>query len=250
MNSKPHRIKKQKVQIKKIDVVKKIDHSSSASVLPKALSHESADSGKKYLSLLIEGKKSAKEEIFCHFVAKGECENKLGLNKTPLILIFATDLNGDHELIKRDLLFKILEGLIVTNSKVIVIDTEQPSDLKDLGEISKMFDKQVIWYNPKSDQSGKIREEKEIDRLLLAADMALMFNHHLELIQLLMNYGVIILGDDDSPLLENYNPNKETGNSFTFKHKDAWGIFATLIRALETFKFPYDWQNIVRKTYK
>lgn len=44
-----------------------------------------------------------------------------------------------------------------------------------------------------------------------------------------------------------YNPNRETGNAFVYKNDDHWCIFAALVRALETFKFPYDWNNIVRQ---
>ncbi len=242
MKIKKTQLHKRTVQIKKINVPKKI--------LKKPLIENKLDSGKKYLNLLMEGKKAAKEELLCKFNEKGQCENNLGLNKIPILLVFATELNGKRELVKRDDLFKLLEGLMVTNAKVIVIDTEQPSDIADLGEAGKLAKRHVIWYNPISDGSGQIREEKEIDRLLLAADMALVFSGHMELIQLLMNYGVVVLGEESSPLLEDYNPNHESGNAFTYKHKDAWGIFASIVRALETFRFPFDWRNLVRKIYK
>lgn len=198
--------------------------------------------GDKYLSLLLEGKKAAKQELF---ESRGA-----NLTKTPVILIFATDLNGEKELLKRDELFKILEGCLVLNAKIVVIDTQQPSDLQDLSELQNNHDHQITWYNPQADKGGKGREEKELDRLLLAADMAVLFNHHLEMIHLLMNYGVVIVGDEKSPLLENYKPNEETGNAFVFGKKDAWGVFAAMIRAIETYKFPYDWKFIVKKVYK
>lgn len=49
------------------------------------------------------------------------------------------------------------------------------------------------------------------------------------------------------PEVADYNPNSETGNAFVYKNSDHWCIFAALVRALETFKFPYDWTNIVRR---
>ncbi|MGL5831105.1 MAG: hypothetical protein ACRCZE_03060 [Candidatus Altimarinota bacterium] len=208
----------------------------------KELKPASGEFGDKYLSLLLEGKKAAKGELF----GGGE----VNLAKTPVILIFASELNGEKELINREELFKILEGCLVLNAKIVVVDTEQPSDLKNLSELQGNHDHQITWYNPKMDESGQGREEKELDRLLLAADMAVMFNHHLEMIHLMMNYGVVVIGDEKSPLLENYKPNEESGNAFVFPKKDAWGVFSAMVRAIETFKFPYDWKFIVKKVYK
>ncbi|MBI4232565.1 hypothetical protein HY605_05005 [Candidatus Peregrinibacteria bacterium] len=47
--------------------------------------------------------------------------------------------------------------------------------------------------------------------------------------------------------LADYNPNRETGNSFIYRKSHKWSMFAALVRALETFKFPYDWKNLVRQ---
>lgn len=58
--------------------------------------------------------------------------------------------------------------------------------------------------------------------------------------------GVVIVGNEKSPLLQNYHPNNETGNSFTYSSDNAWDIFMALVRAVETYKFPYDWDNIIR----
>jgi len=201
----------------------------------------------KMLSLLIQGKKEAKKEVFGHFDGKNTPKPDL---KTALILIFATDLNGEKELFPREKLFELLDGLTVLNAKVVVVDTEQRSDLNNLGELAEHQKGHITWYNPKQDTSGQGREEKEIDRLLMAADLAIVFNNHHDLIKLLMNYGVVLVGEDRSVFLENYRPNEETGNAFLFNRKDLWSVFAAVVRALETFKFPYDWNHIVRKIYK
>jgi glycogen synthase len=66
----------------------------------------------------------------------------------------------------------------------------------------------------------------------------------------MMNYGIVIVAEDKSPLLENYRPNEETGNSFLFKKRDLWSVFAAIVRALETHKFPYDWGHIIRQICK
>ena len=46
--------------------------------------------------------------------------------------------------------------------------------------------------------------------------------------------------------VSNYHPNRETGNSFTFAKKDQWHIFAAVVRAMETYRFPFDWKQIAK----
>ena len=44
--------------------------------------------------------------------------------------------------------------------------------------------------------------------------------------------------------LMNYDPVQECGNAFVFNQLSPWSLFASIVRALENFKFPYDWKNI------
>lgn len=211
------------------------------------LEEEIESHSQQMLSFLLTGKKEAKKEIFGHF--NKDKSQKMDI-KTPLILVFATDLSGDNELFPREKLFQLLEALMVVNCKVVVIDADQKSDLLHLGELSDHLDKRIVWYNPKQDESPRSKETKEIDRLLSASDIAVVFNTHHNLVKLLMTYGVVIVGENKSELLENYKPNEETGNAFLFDKKDLWSVFASVIRALETFKFPYDWKFIVKRISK
>jgi len=58
-----------------------------------------------------------------------------------------------------------------------------------------------------------------------------------------MNYGVVpVIMEKD--FTENYDPVQEKGNAFVYKKNSPWSFFATFIRALENFRFPYDWKNI------
>lgn len=206
-------------------------------------------SSQKMVSLLLEAKKAAKIEVFNLFVTKAKKIIKKE-PKTPLILLFATDLNGEKELFPREDLFRLLEGLMVLDVKVVVIDTQQPADLNNLGEFSGHPTGHITWYNPQQDNSSPATEEKEVDRLLLAADLAILFNHHADIVQLLKHYGVVIVADEKCPLLSNYKPNEETGNAFLFNKKDLWSVFAHVVKALETFRFPYDWKHIIRNMQK
>ncbi|MFA6992285.1 MAG: hypothetical protein WC269_03325 [Candidatus Gracilibacteria bacterium] len=80
--------------------------------------------------------------------------------------------------------------------------------------------------------------------ILDAADIALAFKFND--VQEMLLHGTVPLSSKREEV-KDYNPNHETGNAFLFKDETAWAIFASLVRALETFKFPYDWKNIVRQ---
>ncbi|MCF7830563.1 hypothetical protein K9M41_01010 [Candidatus Gracilibacteria bacterium] len=43
---------------------------------------------------------------------------------------------------------------------------------------------------------------------------------------------------------QNFDPQKESGNAFTFSKNNFWEFLAAIIRASENFKFSYDWQNL------
>lgn len=58
--------------------------------------------------------------------------------------------------------------------------------------------------------------------------------------------GVVPLAPKGLKGTENYDPNKEKGNSFIYEGSGPWVMFSSLVRAAETFKFPFDWKCIVR----
>lgn len=86
--------------------------------------------------------------------------------------------------------------------------------------------------------------EKNRHKLIEAADMGLAFQFS-DLEEMLI-HGTIPIAIS-GPKAQNYDPNSEQGNSFTYSKTSPWSIFAALVRASETFRFPYDWKNIVRQ---
>lgn len=58
-----------------------------------------------------------------------------------------------------------------------------------------------------------------------------------------MQYGAIPISPS-LDFLENYNPNLEKGNAFVYQKGSPWSFFAGIIRALENYRFPFDWRNI------
>ena len=53
-----------------------------------------------------------------------------------------------------------------------------------------------------------------------------------------------------SKILQNYNPVQESGTSFLYDKDNHWQCFAAIVRALETFIFPFDWRTIQKQCIK
>ncbi len=49
------------------------------------------------------------------------------------------------------------------------------------------------------------------------------------------------------PTVENYDPVQEHGTAFVYEKPTAWHAFAAIVRALETFVFPFDWKTIQKQ---
>ncbi len=96
-----------------------------------------------------------------------------------------------------------------------------------------------------------IISEEEYRDAYDVADILMTFSKDQETISQVtyaLSKGVIPIISHDFPLenIENYNPNLENGNVFMYYKTTPWSIFATIIRAYENYRFPYDWKNICR----
>jgi len=95
--------------------------------------------------------------------------------------------------------------------------------------------------------------EASVHKILAASDIAL-FLAPIESspeVRACLSYGVIPVAPE-SDTLENYDPIQERGTGFLYtssknSEQTAWSAFAALARALETFKFPFDWRTIQRQ---
>lgn len=87
-----------------------------------------------------------------------------------------------------------------------------------------------------------------VREMLEASDMALFLadpSDQSELSQCLAAGTIPVAPQTKS--LKTYNPNQEEGNSFLFERPSVWHAFAGMVRALETFRFPYDWKTIQKQ---
>jgi starch synthase len=65
-----------------------------------------------------------------------------------------------------------------------------------------------------------------------------------------MRYGTIPIVRSTGGLadtVENYDPQTSQGNGFTFMEYDADLLFATILRAIEYYKYPAVWQTLMRR---
>ncbi|MFC1749391.1 hypothetical protein ACFL2V_11365 [Pseudomonadota bacterium] len=136
-------------------------------------------------------------------------------------------------------MINLLEGLFVLPLRIIVVSENEPEDLGDHPK------GRITWV---SREDG--RNSPKIKEYLLASDMTLTFDDSLDEIPSVMDHGSVVIAHSDSPFMENYHPNDETGNGFTFDSYNPWDIFRAVVRATETYRFPYDWGNIVRAIVK
>lgn len=143
--------------------------------------------------------------------------------KIPLLAII---LDKDLTKMHKELITAFLKGAPALNMEVIVL----------ADKAIKFAKSPKVTFLPYNRQNRKV--------LLEAADMALAFPFN-DVEEMLIN-GVIPVSVKRQEV-QNYNPNEETGNSFIYEQSDPWHLFAALVRARETFKFPYDWKHIVRE---
>lgn len=90
-----------------------------------------------------------------------------------------------------------------------------------------------------------------ISQMYTAADMALFCSaaEGTEELRLCLRHGVIPIAPT-LDMLENYNPNQERGCAFLYESPSPWQCFAALVRALETYRFPFDWRNMQREALR
>jgi len=172
-------------------------------------------------------------------------------NKEKNKIAFCQDFDLPYE--KRIPLLCITYPLTEKNNIEIIKDVmngilEQPVQIILMGIGTQKYQDyftELAEKNPK--QISIIPDNNENKRKVYAASNMILIpadsNECLKEAQNAMQYGVIpIISEQD--FVEDYNAIQESGNAFVYKKDSPWSFFATTIRALENFKFPYDWKNI------
>lgn len=128
-----------------------------------------------------------------------------------------------------DDLESLIQGLQTLGVRLAIIE-------KSKKELSEKDTPPTTYYN---------FDEKEA---FAAADIALVFSK--EATTIARKNGCVPVAPLHGTSTIAYNPIQEKGNGFYFKNPNKWDIFAAVVRALETYQFPYDWENVVKEAGK
>lgn len=137
------------------------------------------------------------------------------------------------------LLKELLPGLLQMPMQIVVLGKGPASYGTYLSQLAEAFPLRL----------GIIpHQEHSVASMLAAADMSLFLTDPAnvpELRKCLENGAVPVSLQTNA--LKNYDPNQESGTAFLFEKPTVWHAFAAVIRALETFRFPYDWKTIQKE---
>lgn len=143
---------------------------------------------------------------------------KMFLPRQPVLLI---NCNGD---VSKSQLQNLIDGLVSTKATVLVIGADFPTNNN-------------IHFIPEDLMSDAYK----------ASDFVIILNSNKAAV---LDKGCVPIAQLDGDSTVDYNPLLEKGNGFYFEKPTTWEIFAAVVRGLETYKFPYDWENLVREILK
>ncbi len=148
-------------------------------------------------------------------------ELELDLKQPMLAVVVEEDLKPKQE----ETLAQVVEGLKSLNVGAVILGDAHLEEL--------------------ADKNVKFREYNRKNRkeILEATDIAVVFKAND--VEELLWHGTIPVSSARGELAD-YDPNSESGNAFIYEKKDQWSIFAAVVRAVETYKFTYDWKHIMR----
>lgn len=153
---------------------------------------------------------------------KREILGKMFFPRTPVVLL---DLSEEKNLKPFD---DLLDGLAAINVVTLVVVPK--------GEIQPASTKKIHYIGCDLRSSA-----------LEAADFVVMLHGSLSAVR---TKGCVPIAELDGEGTIEYNPLQEKGNGFYFASPTKWEIFAAVVKACETYQFPYDWENLVKEVLK
>lgn len=154
--------------------------------------------------------------------------------KAPILCLPA----GMSEALGGPLLRQMLPGLLALPLEILVLGKGESAYGELFTQLAEERGHRIAILPPSDDG---------IRKMYAAADIALFLSdpHGSEELEACLQYGVVPVAPEGHGLAD-YNPVQESGDSFLFAEMSPWMCFAALVRALETFKFPFDWRTIAR----
>ena len=182
-----------------------------------------------------------KEMLDTKASTKSALQKKLGWASEPkrALVCIPTGLTKD---LGGELFEEVLEGLLTLPIEILIVGKGSSSYGEMAQELIKKHEHRIAIIPNK-------KETKE--EMYKASDMALFFCDPTDIEEVGMSlvYGAVPVAPK-SKILQSYNPVQESGTAFLFDKKESWHCFAAIVRALETFIFPFDWKTIQKQCIK
>ena len=134
------------------------------------------------------------------------------------------------------LLKEILPGLLTLPIQIVILGKGSASYGEYLTEMADAHDQQIAIIS---------NDEKHIRTMFASSDIALFLTDATSLPELdaSLRYVTVPVCPHVKGL-RNYDPNQESGEIFEYDKATVWHCFAAVVRALETYRFPFDWKTI------
>jgi len=136
-----------------------------------------------------------------------------------------------------DLLKKAIEGLLEQNIAIALSGIGSPKYQDFFTDLAGKHPTRMVILS---------ENEENKQKMFAASDIFINTSTKkdcLNQMEKAMTYGVVPVSLTNNNLMD-YNGVKEEGNAFIYSKKSPWSLFSGVIRALENFKFPYDWKAI------
>jgi hypothetical protein len=133
---------------------------------------------------------------------------------------------------KSNIVLKVKKETAVKRPRLMLVGSFNDLFLEALTELE--FDFEL-------NKSSKPTSTLEVDVVVIAADRTE------QTLDYVKKYKAVPVINEVSMNFSEYNPLKETGNAFVYEKNSAWHMLAAVLRASETFKFSYDWKNLLEE---
>ncbi|MBU1202580.1 glycogen synthase [Patescibacteria group bacterium] len=149
-----------------------------------------------------------------------------------------------------DLLIKIIPQLMHFDMQLVVIGSGDKDFIKELKKVAKKYPEKLAVI-PSHEKNQKYETQ-----VYAGADMLLLPSHHepCGINQMKsFRYGCVPIVRSTGGLsdtVDNFEPETNTGNGFTFKNYNANEFLVAITRALETYKYKKVWRDLVCRGMK
>lgn len=143
-----------------------------------------------------------------------------------------------------ELILEILDSLLRLDLELIFMGDGDKKYINEIKKFAKRYPKKIVWL--------PFEENKNLETLIYAgSDIFLLPSHHepCGINQLIaMRYGCIPVVRRVGGLMDtvsNYNPRTNRGNGFSFSSFNPYSLYATIIRALENYRYQANWHKLI-----